>query len=296
MSIVSAATILRKARNGRYAVGAFNVTSILQMEAVVEAAIEKGAPLIIQTSVAPSRFIGPRVFAAVYRAVAEEAPVPICLHLDHCSDVDWCKRCADEGYTNIMIDASRLPYDENVAAVREVVRYVHALGDVTVEGELGTVGRVGEDNPAGHGRSTLCDPERSLDFVTNTGVDLFAPAIGTAHGIYKTAEPAVDFDRFTRIRENLENAGVDTPLVIHGGTGLSEAYVRRLVALGGAKFNVSTDLKRCRLDSNRGWIASHPDVYDPGAMDRAERQATVELVGTWIDLLGSTGQARTETA
>ena len=142
MAVVNANEMLIRATKERYAVGAFNVTNLIQMEAVVEAACEREAPLILQTSVTPSRFLGPRVLAAVYRALAEPAPIPICLHLDHCTDVEYCKVCVDAGYTNIMIDASKHPLPENIRQTREVAHYAHRVGDITVEGELGTVSGV----------------------------------------------------------------------------------------------------------------------------------------------------------
>mgnify|MGYP006302778115 FL=1 len=142
MAIVNAKDILIKASEGGYSVGAFNITNIIQMEGVVEAAVELKAPLIIQTSVSPSKFLGPKVVAGVYRILAEEAPIPICLHLDHCTDVEHCTVCADAGYTNIMIDASKQDFEENIRQTREVVEYCHSLGGITVEGELGTVSGV----------------------------------------------------------------------------------------------------------------------------------------------------------
>ena len=133
MSIVNAREIMLEAAENKYAIGAFNVTNILQMEAVVEAAVEKKSPLIIQTSVKPSKFIGRHVFVAVFRTLAEAAPIPICLHVDHCTDIDYCKQCADAGYTNIMIDASKQTYEENIRQTKEVVDYCHSIGDISVE-------------------------------------------------------------------------------------------------------------------------------------------------------------------
>lgn len=291
MPIASAKEMLLKATGERYAVGAFNVTNIIQMEAVIDAAIEKNAPLIVQTSMTPSKFIGPEVFAAVYRVLADAAPIPICLHLDHCDDVDWCKRCADAGYTNIMIDASKLPFEENVAATREVVDYCHAKGDVTVEGELGTVCGVEDQVRVAEDEAELCDPARTVEFVEKTGVDLFAPAIGTAHGVYKTENPKLDFDRFEKIFELLNAPEPTAPLIVHGGTGLKSDVVRRLVESGGCKFNVSTDLKYTLIDATYDYIAAHRDEYNPGRIDKAVRAAMMTKIGEWIDLLGSAGKA-----
>ncbi len=291
MSIVSAKEILLKATEERYAVGAFNVTNIIQMEAVIEAAVNKKAPLIIQTSVTPSKFIGPKVFAAVYRTLAESAPIPICLHLDHSTDVEYCKECADAGYTNIMIDASKQVFEENVRQTKEVCDYVHKIGGISVEGELGTVSGVEDQIKVAENEAALCDPDKAVEFVERTGVDLLAPAIGTAHGIYKTKNPKLDFDRLAKIFQLLNGNGAKVPLVIHGGTGLQPDVVKKLVSLGGSKFNVSTNLKHVLLDTVYDYISNHRDEYNPGKVDKAVREATIKLIESWIDLLGSAGKA-----
>ncbi|MFW5864079.1 MAG: class II fructose-bisphosphate aldolase [bacterium] len=291
MSIVSAKEILIRAAEGKYSVGAFNITNLIQMEAVIDAAIEKKAPLIVQTSVTPSQFLKPEVIVAIFRALAEKAPIPICLHLDHCTEVDYCKTCADAGYTNIMIDGSKHDFDENVRVSKEIVDYCHGLGDITVEGELGTVGGVEDQVVVAEDEAQLCDPEKTLEFVEKTGVDLFAPAIGTAHGVYKTENPKLDFDRFEKIQEILNGNGIKTPLIVHGGTGLKPDVVKRLVALGGSKFNVSTDLKHALIDSTWDYLSANREEYNPGRIDKAVRKAIMERVWTWIDLLGCEGKA-----
>ncbi len=291
MAIVDAREMLLEATAGHYAVGAFNITNIIQMEAVVEAAVEKRAPLIVQTSVTPSKFLGRHVLVAVYRALAESAPIPICLHLDHCTDVDYCCRCADSGYTNIMIDASKAPYEENIRQTRQVCEYVHALDGISVEGELGTVSGVEDQVRVAEDEAALCNPDQAVDFVERTGIDLLAPAIGTAHGVYKTANPKVDFERLSRINRILNGNGPRVPLVVHGGTGLPPDTVRKLVALGGSKFNVSTNLKHILIDTTFQYISAHRDQYNPGKLDAAVKDAIRAGVAGWIDLLGSAGKA-----
>lgn len=291
MSIVTAKEITTKAAQEIYAVGAFNVTNLIQMHAVVESAVEKNAPLIIQTSVAPSEFLGRDVLVAIYRTIAESAPIPISLHLDHCTSVDYCKLCADSGYTNIMIDASKLPFEENIRQTKEVVDYCHAIGGISVEGELGTVSGVEDQIKVSEDESALCNPEQAVEFVKRTGVDIFAPAIGTAHGVYKTKNPKVDFDRLGKINDLLNKDSIKTPLVVHGGTGLSEEYARKLVAMGGAKFNVSTELKYTLIDTTFEYITANREEYNPGKIDKAVTQAIKEVVSRWIDILGSTGKA-----
>jgi len=291
MTIVNAKNMLLKATKEKYSVGAFNITNIIQMEAVVEAAVEKKAPLIIQVSVAPSKFLKPKVLVAVYRTLAESAPIPICLHLDHCTDVDFCRTCADAGYTNIMIDASKQIYEENIRQTKEVVDYCHQVGDISVEGELGTVSGVEDQIKVSEDEAALCDPETAVSFVEETGIDILAPAIGTAHGIYKTANPKLDFDRFEKIFNLFNTKEPRVPLVIHGGTGLKPEVVKKLVTLGGSKFNVSTDLKHVLIDSTFEYISANREEYNPGKIDKTAKEAIIKRINYWIELLGCAGKA-----
>jgi len=291
MAIVNAKSILQKATREGYAVGAFNITNLVQMEAVVEAAVGQESPLIIQTSVTPSRFLGREVIVAVYRTLADRAPIPICLHLDHCTDVQYCRQCVDAGYTNIMIDASKQEFEENIRQTREVCEYAHKGGDITVEGELGTVSGVEDQIKVVEDVAQLCNPDAAAEFVMRTGVDLFAPAIGTAHGVYKTANPKVDFARLEKIRKTLTAKGLAVPLVIHGGTGLPEGTVKRLIELGGAKFNVSTELKHTLIDTTFTYIEAHRHEYNPGRIDKAVKEAIKETIHIWIERLGCSGKA-----
>jgi tagatose 1,6-diphosphate aldolase GatY/KbaY len=291
MSIVNAKELLIKATHERYAVGAFNVTSLVQMEAVVEAHVERKAPLIIQTSVAPTKLLGLNVLVAIYHALAESAPIPICLHLDHCTDVAYCKKSADAGYTNIMIDASKLPFEGNIAATKEVTDYCHKVGNISVEGELGTVSGVEDQIRVVESESELCNPDQVLEFVDRSGVDLLAPAIGTAHGIYKTADPKIDFERFKRIFDLVNGKTLRTPMVVHGGTGLPRATVERLISYGGSKVNVSTELKHSMIDATYNYLAEHRDEYDPGKVDQVVKEAIKKTVFNWIDWFGCAGKA-----
>ena len=291
MSIVTAKDIMLEAAENKYAVGAFNITNLIQMEAVVDAAIEKKAPLIIQTSVKPSKFLSRDVLVSIFRSLAESAPIPICLHLDHSTDMEYCKLCADAGYTNIMIDASKQPFEENIRQTKITVDYCHAKGGISVEGELGTVSGVEDQIKVAEDEAALANPEQAVEFVERTGVDIFAPAIGTAHGVYKTKNPKVDFERLGKINQLLNGDGVNTPLVVHGGTGLPEDYIKRLIEMGGAKFNVSTELKRTLIDTTYAYISDNREQYDPGKIDSAVREAIHQVVGRWIDTLGSTGKA-----
>ena len=291
MSIVNAKEIMIPAAKEGWAVGAFNITDLLQFEAVIDAAIEKKAPVIVQTSVKPSQFLGTNMMVSIFRTLAESAPVPVCLHLDHSTDIDYCKKCADAGYTNIMIDASKQSYEENIRQTKEVVDYCHKVGNISVEGELGTVGGVEDQIKVAEDEAQLANPQQSIEFVERTGVDIFAPAIGSAHGVYKTKNPKVDFERMATIHKMLNSNGIKTPLVVHGGTGLPDDYVVKLLAAGGAKFNVSTELKHTLIDAKWEYISAHRDEYDPGKLDKFVRDATRKAVMHWMDKLGCNGKA-----
>jgi tagatose 1,6-diphosphate aldolase GatY/KbaY len=291
MSIVNAKEIMMVSAKEKYAIGAFNITDLVQMEAVIDAAVAKKSPLIIQTSVKPTKFLGVNVLVAIYRTLAEAAPIPICLHLDHCTEVEHCKKCADAGYTNIMIDASKLPYEENIKQTKEIVDYCHKVGNISVEGELGTVSGVEDQIKVAEDETQLANPKQAVEFVQRTGLDIFAPAIGTAHGVYKTKNPKVDFERLGQINEMLNGKKITTPLVVHGGTGLPEDYIKKLIEMGGAKVNVSTELKRTMIDAEYEYISAHREEYDPGKVDEAVKSAIRTAVSHWIDILGSAGKA-----
>lgn len=190
-----------------------------------------------------------------------------------------------------MINASKQEFEEDIRQTREVCEYAHKAGDISVEGELGTVEGVEDQVRVVEDEAQLCHPDAAVEFVMRTGVDLFAPAIGTAHGVYKTADPKVDFDRLEKIRETLSAKGLDVPLVVHGGTGLPEGTVKRLIELGGAKFNVSTELKHTLIDTTFEYIQAHAEEYNPGKIDKAVKEAIKTTIHTWIERLGSSGKA-----
>lgn len=291
MAIVNAKDILIPAAQNGYAVGAFNVSNIIMMEGVVEAAVELNAPLIIQTSVTPSKFLKPDIVAGAYRTLAEAAPIPICLHLDHCNDVEYCKTCAEAGYTNIMIDASVHDFETNIEQTACVSDFCHDLGDISVEGELGTVAGVEDEVIVEDGLEQLCSADQAVEFVDRSRIDLFAPAIGTAHGFYKSANPFVDFKRLDQINQILNGSEVKVPLVVHGGTGLAPDVVTKLVSLGGSKFNVSTDLKHTWINAIDDYLSEHKSDYNTGKLDSVAKDAIRNKIKEWITLLGSTGKA-----
>jgi tagatose 1,6-diphosphate aldolase GatY/KbaY len=168
------------------------------------------------------------------------------------------------------------------------VDYCHNIASVSVEGGLGTIGGSDEQHPE---EAQLADPEQAVEFVERTGVDIFAPAIGTSHGLYSTKQPRIDFERLAAINRLLNGTGVKTPLVVHGATGLPQDYIPRLIESGGAKFNVSTELRRTLVDAQYEYITAHRQEYDPHKIDIAVRDAIRKAVGRWIEVLGSAGKA-----
>ncbi len=291
MSISNTKELLKKATIGKYAVGAFNVTSIIQMIAVVEAAAEVNSPVIIQTSVSPAKQVSPEVFGAAFRSIAENTAVPVALQLDHCTDVDFCNCCVDAGYTSIMIDASKENFENNVRMTASVVEYARSRGNASVEGELGTVGGVEDQVRVSLSKVELCDQDMAVKFVEKTGLDNLAPAIGTAHGIYKTQNPKIDIARLKRISETVNGNSIVAPIVVHGGTGLSEQVVKDLIAARGSKFNVSTELKHAWIDAAAEYIKNFGAEYNPVKMNQMQIDAAKKVVCAWIEILGSAGKA-----
>jgi len=290
MSVSNTKDILAKATAGRYAVGAFNITSISQMQAVVEASEAAEAPVIIQTSGGTVEMMGAPLLAAAFRAVAEAASVPVALHLDHCTDVEFCKACIDSGYTSIMYDGSKKSFEENIRTTAEVVAYARKKGPISVEGELGTVSGVEDQIKVAENEAELCNPDQAVRYVAESGIDLFAPAIGTAHGIYKTENPKIDVERLGKIASLLSAKKLNVPLVVHGGTGLKEDLVVRLIAAGASKYNVSTELKHVWLDSAWKYLSEHLEDYNPPKMTKDQKKATAAAVAEWIRILGTAGK------
>lgn len=252
---------LQEAKSHSYAVGAFNIFNHLSARAVVRAAEELGVPVILQTSVVTVKEFGTEPLGAMLRQLAEEASVNVLIHLDHCQDVELAKACVDAGWDAIMYDGSRLSIEANIAGCREVVDYAHGKG-VQVEGELGRIVGVEDAVKVSAEEASLAGLEDSVRFVRESGIDAFAPAIGTAHGVYK-GTPKINFDLVAQLKEALA-----APVVIHGGTGLSEETFRRLIRNGGAKVNVSTAIKHAYLDTCRDYFKDAPEKPDPIGFDR----------------------------
>ncbi|MFA6505070.1 MAG: class II fructose-bisphosphate aldolase [Treponemataceae bacterium] len=291
MSISNSKSILIKAAKGKYAVGAFNITSISQLQAVVEASEAARSPLIIQTSVGTVEIMGTKLLVSAFRAIAEDVSIPVALHLDHCTDVEFCKKCIDAGYTSIMYDGSKKSFEENIRTTAEVVAYARKKGDISVEGELGTVSGVEDQIKVAENEAELCNPVQAVRYVAESGVDLFAPAIGTAHGIYTTENPKIDVDRLGNIGKLLAEKKLNVPLVVHGGTGLKEDLVVKLIAAGAAKYNVSTELKHVWLDGAWEYLQKHLTDYNPSKMAKEQKKKTAEAIAEWIRILGSKDKA-----
>ncbi|MFC5468388.1 class II fructose-1,6-bisphosphate aldolase [Cohnella suwonensis] len=284
MALISSTPLLQTARAGGYCIGAFNVHTLEMLQAVVEAAEETRSPLIIQSTVGTVKHLGADYIAAAAKVAADRASVPIALHLDHCSDFGVIMQCIRAGYTSVMIDASHDPFDANVAATRRVVEAASAVG-VNVEAELGRVGGVEDDIVVDERDALLADPEECARFVELTGVHTLAPAIGTAHGIYK-GDPNIDFDRIGRIA-----AKVSVPLVLHGGSGIPEAQVRKAVSLGMSKMNVATELRIVFSDAIKEVFAANPEENDPRKYMVPAKKALKAAAIEKMRLCGSIGKA-----
>ncbi|MBE3556657.1 MAG: class II fructose-1,6-bisphosphate aldolase [Firmicutes bacterium] len=282
MSFATLKELLDPALEGHYAVGAFNVNNLEWLQAIVQAAEEERAPLILQASENALAYMGLRNFAALARIAAEESTVPIAIHLDHGKSFQTAMRALREGFTSIMIDTSALPYDQNVEQTRKAVEAAGALG-LAVEAELGKIGTTAEmeENPA-----LYTDPQEAKDFIDRTGAYALAASVGSAHGVYK-AEPRLDFDRMRRMRALLPQ----TPLVLHGGSGIPDEQIRQAIAIGVAKINVNTENQVAFTRKLREVLAADAKVYDPRKVLGPGRDAIVEAVREKMRLFGTSGKA-----
>lgn len=279
MALVSSREMLLKAQKEGYALGAFNIENMEMAQAVVEAAEQMCSPVMIQTTPGTLKYAPPAVYAAMVRVMAEKASVPVCMHLDHGDSIENIRACMAAGYTSLMIDGSKLSFEENIALSRQVV---DMAGDLPIEAELGTVGGKEDDHSA---EAQYTDPAAAAEFVARTGIASLAVAIGTAHGIYK-GEPKLDIARLSEIRK-----AVDIPLVLHGTSGVPEDAVRACVREGICKVNYATDLRIAYTHGVRALLAEKPDAYDPKAYGKAGRASVLKVVCERIRLVGSEGKA-----
>ena len=284
MPIVPTREILDRAFAERYGVAAINVINDLTMEAVLAAAEESRAPVIIQTSVKHVKMTGIDAMYAMWLAYAGRVSVPVALHLDHCPERDVISACLARGWNSVLFDASKLSVEENkrqcIEVVAEAKKY-HAAVEGEIEGFKRTEEMTG--NEVAEEQSL----EAVIDFIRSTGVDVFAPAIGNAHGMYKTT-PTLDSQRVTDI---VEATGL--PVALHGGTGMTPEQFSDLIGRGCAKVNISTALKIAFMKSGFDFMTEHPGDYDPPRIFTAQRAAVMEMAKYHIRLFGSEGKAWT---
>ncbi len=283
MPIVPTQEILQRAFRGRYGVAAINIVNDLTLEAVLAAAEELRAPLIVQTSVKTVKMEGPEVLYGMWVEMARHVSVPVALHLDHCPERDVISSCLAMGWNSVLFDASKLSVEENRRQCIEVVAEARRYG-AAVEGEIEGIRGV-EDGVGSDAASTIQSLDVAVDFIRATGIDCFAPAIGNAHGMYRTT-PTLDNQRVSDIV-----AAVPIPIALHGGTGMRPEQFSDLIARGCAKVNISTALKVRFMQSGYDYMTAHPGEYDPPALFRAQRAAVIEMAGDHIRMFGSDGKA-----
>lgn len=312
MPLVTTKEMFKKAYEGGYAIGAFNVNNMEIVQAITEACKEEKAPVILQVSKGARAYANHTYLVKLVEAAVKECPeIPIALHLDHGPDFETCKACIDGGFTSVMIDGSSLPYEENVAVTKKVVEYAHAHG-VVVEGELGTLAGIEDEVKVADGSASYTRPEEVEDFVTRTGVDSLAIAIGTSHGAYKFkpgTKPQLRFDILEEVTKRLPGF----PIVLHGSSSVPQEYVEMINAHGGkmpgaigvpedqlreaarsavCKINIDSDLRLAMTGTIRKFFDEHPDKFDPREYLKPARANIKELVRhKLVDVLGCAGKA-----
>ena len=311
MAIVTTKEMFQKAYAGGYAVGAFNVNNMEIIQGITEAAGELKAPVILQVSKGARSYANHTYLVKLVEAAAQENDIPIALHLDHGDSFELCKSCIDGGFTSVMIDASSKPFAENIELTRKVVEYAHDHGAV-VEAELGTLAGVEDDVVVEHGAEMFTRPEEVEEFVSKTGCDSLAIAIGTSHGAYKFkpgTKPQLRFDVLEECAKRLPGF----PIVLHGASSVPQNFVEEINKFGGAmpgaigipeeqlaqaaklavcKINIDSDIRLAMTASVRKYLAEHPDHFDPRQWLKPARQAVKDMVTHKIvNVLGCNGKA-----
>lgn len=281
MALVNPLPYIDKVKEEKEAIGAFNVYNLETIRAVVESAEDLKAPVILQITPGTLNYARLDYISHLIKIAAANSSIPIALHLDHCTSYNTIVKAIQHGFTSVMIDGSRKPYQENVALVKEVVKVAHAAG-VAVEAEIGKISGV-EDDFIGQVEAALTKPEEAEEFVDKTNVDLLAVAIGTAHGVYQ-GEPKLDFERLQKIATK-----IDVPLVLHGASGVSESAIEKAVELGICKVNIATDLKIPFTENIKNFLSENPAEYDLRRYLGAGLNAIKEVVKRKIKLLKSDG-------
>ena len=283
MPVAATQEILGRAFRDRYGVAAINIVNDLTLEAVLAAAEELHAPLIVQTSVKTVKQLGADVLHAMWVELTRRITVPVAIHLDHCPDRAVISECLAKGWNSVLFDASKLSVDENRRQCIEVVAEARRYG-AAVEGEIEGIQGV-EDGIGSDEASTVQSLDVALDFIRSTGIYCFAPAIGNAHGMYRST-PTLDGQRVTDIV-----AAEPIPIALHGGTGMTAEQFQDLIGRGCAKVNISTALKIAFMKSGYDYMTEHPGEYDPPSIFRAQRAAVMDMARQHIRLFGSEGKA-----
>lgn len=295
MALVTSQDMFAKALNSDYAVGAFNVNNMEIIQGIMDAAKEENAPLILQVSAGARKYAKPVYLLKLVEAAIEDTGLDVALHLDHGEDFEICKSCVDGGFTSVMIDGSKHPFEENIALTKQVVEYAHDHG-VVVEAELGKLAGVEDDIKVDARSATFTDPQEAAEFVERTGVDSLAIAIGTSHGAYKfKGEPYLDFERLKEIHSLIPN----TPLVLHGAStvlpefvdrcnqfggeipgaqGVPEDMIRESTKWGICKVNIDTDLRLAMTAEIRRVLVESPAEFDPRKYLGPARDAITRMV------------------
>ncbi|NSL52110.1 class II fructose-1,6-bisphosphate aldolase [Calidifontibacillus erzurumensis] len=287
MPLVSMTEMLNKAKNEGYAVGQFNINNLEYTQAILKAAQEENSPVILGVSEGAAKYMGGfKTVVAMVKGLMEDykITVPVAIHLDHGSSFEKCVEAMYAGFTSVMIDGSHLPLDENIALTKKVVDVAHVLG-VSVEAELGRIGGQEDDLVVEDAEAMYAIPAECERLVRETGVDCFAPALGSVHGPYK-GEPKLGFDR---MKEIMELTGV--PLVLHGGTGIPLKDIQKAISLGTAKINVNTENQITSTKTVRQILAEKPDLYDTRKFMGPARDTIKETVIGKIREFGSSNKA-----
>lgn len=282
MPLVTSEQMLTEAQKGGYAVGAFNVENMEMVKAVIAAAEELHAPVMLQTTPSTVKYGTLETYYAIVAAEAKKATVPVCLHLDHGSSFELAVQAVKAGYTSVMIDGSHEDFEGNIAVSKRVADVAKACG-IPVEAELGKVG--GKEDDLEVDADTNTDPMEAKEFVERTGVTSLAVAIGTAHGFYK-GTPVLDKERVSEIRKV-----VSIPLVLHGASGLSDDEVRECVRRGICKVNFATELRAAYTDAGKKLIAEKPETFDPKKLGIVGMEAVKQLVMERMKVCGCDGKA-----
>jgi len=283
MTLVTTKEMLLKAQKEKYAVGAFNVENMEMVMAVLKAAEQLQAPVIMQTTPSTIKYASTDFFFANVKVAAQQSNVPIALHLDHGSSFAIVMQAFRAGYTSVMIDGSHSSFEENSNLTKKVVEVAKAI-QVPVEAELGKVGGK-EDNLDGGSNNPFTDPKEAQEFVKQTNVDSLAIAIGTAHGFYQ-GEPKLDFERLTEIQQL-----VSIPLVLHGASGVPDEAVQEAIKRGIAKVNYATELRVAYSQGIKEYLKQYPDTFDPKKYNQVGIEKVIALVKQKIKVCGSQNKA-----